>query len=187
MLLAHRYNSTGNNLTVCLDYHHITSGISMEEHKPTRAMYIWIITRNINTECKTCKTALHPPTLLVTLIILISNTFYWISMSLLWLNDFRTFISSSMSCAILWHTENRSCNHIVRAQQTTILSWINHHITTHFLRKCACNCVLTSNNMKLMLTGIYSGENKYLNPCRFRKFGHLQRNVWSIIVMVGLF
>ena len=24
---------------------------------------------------------------------------------------------------------------------------------------------------------IYSGENKYLNPCRFRKFGHLQRNV----------
>ena len=33
----------------------------------------------------------------------------------------------------------------------------------------------------------YSGENKYLNPCRFRKFGHLQRNVWSIIVMVGVF
>ena len=34
---------------------------------------------------------------------------------------------------------------------------------------------------------IYSGENKYLNPCRFRKFGHLQRNVWSIIVIVGVF
>ena len=34
---------------------------------------------------------------------------------------------------------------------------------------------------------IYSVENKYLNPCRFRKFGHLQRNVWSIIVMVGVF
>ena len=34
---------------------------------------------------------------------------------------------------------------------------------------------------------IYSGENKYLTPCRFRKFGHLQRNVWSINVMVGLF
>ena len=34
---------------------------------------------------------------------------------------------------------------------------------------------------------MYSGENKYLNPCRFRKFGHLQRNVWSIIVMVGVF
>ena len=26
-------------------------------------------------------------------------------------------------------------------------------------------------------TYIYSGENKYLNPYRFRKFGHLQRNV----------
>src|SRR4029434_8074242 len=36
-------------------------------------------------------------------------------------------------------------------------------------------------------THIYSGENKYLNPCRFRKFGHLQRNVLSIIVMVGVF
>src|SRR4029434_7176729 len=24
---------------------------------------------------------------------------------------------------------------------------------------------------------IYSGENKYLNTCRFLKFGHLQRNV----------
>ena len=35
--------------------------------------------------------------------------------------------------------------------------------------------------------GTYSGENKYLNPCRFRKFGHLQRNVSSIIVMVGVF
>ena len=34
---------------------------------------------------------------------------------------------------------------------------------------------------------IYSGENKYLNPYRFRKFGHLQRNVWSIIVIVGVF
>ena len=33
----------------------------------------------------------------------------------------------------------------------------------------------------------YSGENKYLDPCRFRKFGHLQRNVWSIILMVGVF
>ena len=33
----------------------------------------------------------------------------------------------------------------------------------------------------------YSGENKYLTPCWFRKFGHLQINVWSIIVMVGLF
>ena len=30
---------------------------------------------------------------------------------------------------------------------------------------------------------MYGGENKYLTPCRFRKFGHLQRNVWSIIVM----
>ena len=32
----------------------------------------------------------------------------------------------------------------------------------------------------------YSGENKYLTPCGFRKFGH-QRNVWSIIVILGLF
>ena len=44
-------------------------------------------------------------------------------------------------------------------------------------------CVLLS----LYRAYMYSGENKYLNPCRFRKFGHLQRNVWSIIVMVGVF
>ena len=34
---------------------------------------------------------------------------------------------------------------------------------------------------------MYSGENKYLTPCRFWKFAHLQRNAWSIIVMSGLF
>src|SRR4029434_1915982 len=37
---------------------------------------------------------------------------------------------------------------------------------------------LTRTQLKnLILICIYSGENKYLNPCRFRKFGHLQRNV----------
>ena len=33
----------------------------------------------------------------------------------------------------------------------------------------------------------YSGRNKYLIPCRFCKFTHLQRNEQSIILMVGLF
>src|SRR4029434_433624 len=32
-------------------------------------------------------------------------------------------------------------------------------------------------NFKMCKMFLYSGENKYLNPCRFRKFGHLQRNV----------
>ena len=59
-----------------------------------------------------------------------------------------------------------------------------------YVRMGVCVCVLESiwEYMAMWICCvIYSGENKYLNPCRFRKFGHLQRNVWSIIVMVGVF
>ena len=47
--------------------------------------------------------------------------------------------------------------------------------------------ISTYNQVIYCKINIYSGENKYLNPCRFRKFDHLQRNVWSIIVIVGVF
>ena len=51
-----------------------------------------------------------------------------------------------------------------------------HRYCASSLQKNDCTC-----------SNIYSGENKYLNPCQFRKFAHLQRNAWSIIVMVGVF
>ena len=35
----------------------------------------------------------------------------------------------------------------------------------------------TGSKTTITIKSYYSGENKYLNPCRFRKFGHLQRNV----------
>ena len=50
-------------------------------------------------------------------------------------------------------------------------------------KKKTCLCISAC----VYIYCIYSGENKYLNPCRFRKFDHLQRNVWSIIVIVGVF
>src|SRR4029434_8346211 len=40
---------------------------------------------------------------------------------------------------------------------------------------CVCVCVCVCVHASICVC-IYSGENKYLNPCRFRKFGQLQRN-----------
>src|SRR4029434_4069421 len=82
------------------------------------------------------------------------------------------------------HTELETFSHLRTTghpskQEASIYKHTSTHTHTHIkTNKHTHRCKHTFMYTNLTHTlYVYSGENKYLPPCRFRKFGHLQRNV----------